>query len=98
MVKLELASMDWFFYNLVILIKLYKNWILKFRQSSEKPGYLPKNWKLWRAQTTTKFNIFCWNFAHVSHLKMSTKGCLRFSLLCLDLVYIVYIVWIFRFV
>ena len=30
------------------------------------------------APTTIEFNIFCWNFAHVSYLPISTKGCSRF--------------------
>ena len=33
-----------------------------------------KNWTLWRASTTIEFNIFYWNFAHVSCLLMSTKA------------------------
>ena len=37
-----------------------------------------KNWKFWRALTTMEFNIFCWNFAHVSVLRMSKKGCVGF--------------------
>ena len=37
-----------------------------------------KNWNFWRASTATKFNIFCWNFARVSYLTMSTKGCSGF--------------------
>ena len=49
----------------------------KFRQSliiSEKPGICPKNWKPWRATTIIKSNTFCWNFAYVSYLTMSTIG------------------------
>ena len=26
-----------------------------------------KNWKFWRTLTTIKFDIFCWNFAHVTY-------------------------------
>ena len=44
-----------------------------------------KNWKLLRAPTTIEFNIFCWNFAQVSYLPMSTKQCSRFVLFFLDL-------------
>ena len=44
-----------------------------------------KSWKLWRAPTTLEFNIFCWNFTHVSYLPMSTKGCSGFFLFCLGL-------------
>ena len=41
----------------------------KFGQSSivfEKPGG--------SAPTNLQFNIFCWNFAHVCYMPMSTKG------------------------
>ena len=31
--------------------------------------------KIWRAPTILQFNIFCWNFAHVFYLPMSTKVC-----------------------
>ena len=44
-----------------------------------------KNWKLWGAPSATKFNLFCWDFAHVSYLRMSTKGCSGYFLFCLDL-------------
>ena len=37
-----------------------------------------KNWKLWRAPTTTEFYIFYWNFAHVSYLTVSTNACSGF--------------------
>ena len=66
-----------------------QNPIQKFRQSSiaiEKPGILFENLK-----SLTSFNypkvqyIFFWNFAHVSYLPMSTKGCVGFFLFCLDL-------------
>ena len=62
--------------------------IQKFGQSSiilEKPGIFSTIWKLWWAPTTLQFNIFCWNFLHVSYLPMSTKGCVGFFLFCLDL-------------
>ena len=55
-----------------------QNTIIKIRQNSivfEKPGILPEIWKLWRAATILHFNIFCWNFAHVFYLPMSTEGC-----------------------
>ena len=38
-----------------------QNPIPKFRQDYtifEKPGYLAKNWKLWRAPAIIKFNFF----------------------------------------
>ena len=75
--------MEWFFYNLVILIKLCKIWYLNLEKVLLFPRNQTislKNWKLWRAPTTTKFNIFCWNFAHGSYLIMSTKGCSGFCL------------------
>ena len=65
-----------------------QNPMQNFRQSSivsEKQGILSKNWKFWRPPTTIEFNIFCWNFAHVSWLPMSTKACSGFFLFCLDL-------------
>ena len=87
-VKLKLDFMEWFFYNLVILIKLYKTRYLNLDKALLFPRnqaiYL-KNRKLWRASTTTKFNIFCWNFAHVSYLTMFSKECWGFFSFCLDL-------------
>ena len=59
-----------------------QNLSLKSRQSSitsEKPGY--SFGKFWRAPTTIEFNIFCWNFAHLSFLPVSTKGCSWFFIL-----------------
>ena len=58
-----------------------QNPILKFKQSifiSKKPGYLSENLKTWRAPIAIEFNIFCWNFAHVSVLPVSTKDCSGF--------------------
>ena len=83
-VKLKLAFTEWLFYNLVILIKLYK---IRY-QNLDNALLFPrnqaiclKNWKLWRAPSTIKFKIFWWNFAHVSYLTMSTKDCSRFFFL-----------------
>ena len=61
----------------------FANWLCKIQYLNlDKAPLFPrnqviclKNWKLWRAPTTIKFNIFWWNFAHVSYLTMSTKGC-----------------------
>ena len=36
-------------------------------------AFFLKNWKFWRAPTTIEFNIFWWNFAHVSYLPTSTN-------------------------
>ena len=63
-----------------------QNLIQKFRQSpllSRNQVFYLKNWKLWRAPTTIDVNNFCWNFAHVPYLQMSTKGCVGF-LFCLE--------------
>ena len=76
-VKLKLAFMEWPIYNLLILIKLYKIRYLNLDRALLFPrnqAISLKNWKLWRASTTTKFNIFCWKFAHVSCLTMSIKS------------------------
>ena len=44
-----------------------------------------KNIKFWQTPTTIEFNIFCWNFAHVSYLSISRKACSGFLKFCLDL-------------
>ena len=65
-----------------------QNTIQTFRQSFivfEKPGILSENWKLWRAPAILQFNFFCWNFAHVFYLQMSTKECVGFFSFHLDL-------------
>ena len=65
-----------------------QNPIQKFRQSSivfKKPGILSEHLKILTSSNTLQFNIFCWNFAHVSYLPMPTKGCVVFFLFCLDL-------------
>ena len=75
MVKLKLAFMEWFFYNLVIVIKLYKTWYLNLDKALSFPRnqtICQKNWKLWRAPTTTKFNIllnFCTHFLRINVYK-----------------------------
>ena len=64
-VKLKLAVMEWFFYNLVILIKLYKIWYLNSDETILFPrnqAFCLKNWKLWWAPATAKFNIFLLKF------------------------------------
>ena len=59
-----------------------QNPIQKFRQSSivfEKPGILSQNLKtLTSSNYHTVQDIFCWNFADVSYLPMSTKVCVGF--------------------
>ena len=59
----------------------------KFSQSSiisKKPGYFSE---IIKTLMRFKYNIFCWNFAYVSYLTMSTNGCSRlfFDLLDFDL-------------
>ena len=60
--------------------------IQKFRQRSifEKPSVLFGKQKFWWSATTIELNIFCWNFAHVSYLPMSAKGCSGYFF-CLEL-------------
>ena len=72
--------MDWFYYDLILLIKswetLYKN-LDKALLLSRNQVFCMKNWKLWQAPKTIEFSIFCWNFAHISYLLMSTYHCVR---------------------
>ena len=78
--------MDWFYYNLIILItecKIpHKN--LDKALFSRNQVFCLKSWKIWRAQTILKFNNFCRNFSRVFYLPMSTEGHVGF-LLYLDL-------------
>ena len=63
-----------------MLIKLYKIRYLNLEKALLFPrnqAICLRNWKLWRAPISTKFNIFCWNFAHVSYLTMSAKECIN---------------------
>ena len=64
-----------------------QNPIQKFRQSSvfEKPGILSENLKTLTSSNYPTVQYFCWNFAHVFYLPMSTKGCVGFFLFYLDL-------------
>ena len=80
-VKLKLAFIEWFFYNLVILIKLYKIRYLNLDKALLFPrnqAICLKNWKLWRAPTTTKFNIFCWNLHMFTTWQCLQKDVLNF--------------------
>ena len=80
-VNLKLAFTDWFCYNLIVPIKLCKIRNLNLDKTVlflTNQVISLKNWKLRRFPTTIKFIIFCWNFAHVSYLAMSTKGCSEF--------------------
>ena len=75
--KIKLFFMDWFYYNLVILIKYckvpYKN-VGKALLFLRNQVFCLKIWKLWPAPTILQFNIFYWNFAHVFYLPLSKKG------------------------
>ena len=56
----------------------------KFRQSSivfEKPAILSENLKILTSSNYPTIQYFFWNFAHVSYLPISTKGCLGFFLI-----------------
>ena len=83
-----LGFKDWFFYNLIALIKqckvLYKN-LEQVPLFLRNQVFCLENLTFWQAPATTEFNIFCWSFAHVFHLPMSTKGCSGFFSFCLDL-------------
>ena len=88
MVNIKLGFNDWFILWFDNTNQVVQNSKQKFRQSSivfEKPRILPENWKLWRAPTTVGLNTCYWDFAHISHLSMSTKTCSGFILICLDL-------------
>ena len=82
--------MDWFYHDLIILVKQcktpYKNLDKALLFSRRQVFSMKKKRKLWVASTTIEFNIFCWNFAHISHLPMSTNGCFGFFFICLDCV------------
>ena len=65
-----------------------QNTIQKFRQSSivfEKPGNLSQNLKTLTSSNYPTVQYFCWNFAHVFYLPVSTKGCVGIFLFYLDL-------------
>ena len=47
--------------------------------------FLSEKLKTLTTPTTIDFNIFCWNFAHISCLPISTRVCSGFFLFCLDL-------------
>ena len=65
-----------------------QNAIQKFRQSSivfEKPGIMSENLKTLTSSNYLTVQHFLLNFAHVSYLPMSTKGCAGFFLFCFSL-------------
>ena len=80
-VKLKLIFTEWFFYNLMVLIKLCKIRHLNLDKALlflKKPDYLSEKMKNLTSSNAVKLNIFSWNFAHVSYLMMSTIGCSGF--------------------
>ena len=86
-VNIKLGFTDLLICNLITLIEQCKIHYLNLDKALLFPRNQTiclKNWRLRRAPTTKKFIIFCWNFAHVSHLSMSTKGCSGFFLCFLD--------------
>ena len=92
-VNLKLVFTNWFFFNnLVKLIMLCKIRYLNIDKALLIPrnqAIFLKKWKIWWALTAMKFNIFYWNFAHVSYLIMYTKVYSKFLLFCLDLVLLI---------
>ena len=70
--------LDWFYYNLIILIKQCK---MPYKSLGKALSFLRnqvfclKIWKLLQAPTILQFNIFCWNVAHVFYLPLSKKVC-----------------------
>ena len=65
-----------------------QNTIQKFWQSFvvlRNQVFCLKIWKVSRALTILQFDIFCWNFAHVFYLLMSTIECVGFLKVYLDL-------------
>ena len=62
--------MDWFYYNLIILIKYckipYKN-LDKALLFSRDQVFCLKIWKIRRAPTTLRLSISCWKFAHLTY-------------------------------
>ena len=80
--------MDWFYYNLIILIKQCK---MPYQNLDKALLFLRDQvnclriWKLWRAPTVLQFTIFCWNFAHVFYLPLPKEGCVGFFSFYMDL-------------
>ena len=88
-VNIKLGFTNELFYNLIMLNKWRKIQYLNLDKAlafARNQVVCLKNWKLWRASTAVKFNILCWNFAHVPVLRMSKKGCVElFFLFCVEL-------------
>ena len=72
--NIKLAFADQFMWNFIILNKSDNKIQTKFYHFRETRLFARKNLKFRWAQTTIKFNIFCWNFEQ-DNLIMSTEGC-----------------------
>ena len=67
------------------MLNLLEKFRKHFLMFSRNKVFCSKTWKRWRAPTTIEFNIFGWNFAHVSYQPMSTKAYFGLLLFRLDL-------------
>ena len=83
--NLKFVFMDWMFLCFNNSDQVMLNLILKLSLLPRTQVVCLKNGKFWQAPTSIKFNIFGWNLTHVSYLEISTKGCSRIFLFCLDL-------------
>ena len=88
-VNLKLAFTDWFFCNLIILIRLCKIRYLNLDKALLFPGnqvIFLKKWQLWRDPTTIKFKYF---FTEILHTFLTQqrlqKGVWDVFLFCLDI-------------
>ena len=79
-VKTELFFMEWFYYNLVMLIKWckipYKN-LGKVLSFSRNQVFCLKIWKLWRAPTTIQFKIFFAETSQTFPIYQCLQKCVR---------------------
>ena len=89
-VNIKLFFVDWFYYDLIILIKKcenpYRN-LVKVLLFSRDQVFCLKNWKLWGTPTTIKFNVFllklCTRFLLINIYKRVFG--IFFILFCLNL-------------
>ena len=63
------------------LIIIWPHQMLGLKESRYASLFCLKIWKLWRATTILKLNIFWWNFAHVFYLPLSMKVVRNFFIL-----------------
>ena len=81
MVKLKSVFMDWFFYLVILIIKLCKIRYLninKFLLFWETRLFVRKIEIFGELELPQSLIFFCWKFAEASYLTMSTKGCSGF--------------------